>query len=119
MQAGSPSDAPDTSAPFDPRSGHLLERAVFNHRLAVMLACAVVTVLLAVLAATKLGLSASFEKMIPRSHPYIQNYLDNRVEPGGGSEARRERDGSAGSSRSARKMAILKPQRSSQNKLPI
>ena len=34
--------------------------------------------LLAVLAATKLTLSASFEKMIPRSHPYIQNYLDNR-----------------------------------------
>ena len=45
-----------------------------------MLACAVVTVLLALLAATQLALSASFDKMIPRSHPYIQNYLDNRVE---------------------------------------
>ena len=28
----------------------------------------------------KLTLSASFEKMIPRSHPYIQNYLENRDE---------------------------------------
>jgi predicted RND superfamily exporter protein len=37
-------------------------------------------VLLAVLAVAKLSLSASFDKMIPRSHPYIQNYLENRVE---------------------------------------
>jgi len=46
----------------------------------VMIVCALVTLLLAALAATKLTLSASFEKMIPRSHPYIQNYLDNRKE---------------------------------------
>ena len=36
--------------------------------------------LLAVLAATRLTLNASFEKMIPHSHPYIQNYLDNSSE---------------------------------------
>jgi predicted RND superfamily exporter protein len=35
---------------------------------------------LGLLAATRLSLSASFEKMIPRSHPYIQNYLENRSE---------------------------------------
>src|SRR5512146_3144826 len=63
---------------FDPASGSLLERAVFNHRRAVLVVCAVLTVLLAALAATRLSLSASFEKMIPRGHPYIQNYLDNR-----------------------------------------
>jgi predicted RND superfamily exporter protein len=73
-------DLPESLEAFDPRSGSLLERAVFNHRRAVMLACAVVTVLLALLAATRLTLSASFEKMIPRGHPYIQNYLDNRAE---------------------------------------
>ena len=28
--------------------------------------------------ATKLEVNASFEKMIPQSHPYIQNYLDHR-----------------------------------------
>jgi predicted RND superfamily exporter protein len=65
---------------FDARSGSLLERAVFNHRRAVMVACAIVTVLLAIVAATRLTLSASFEKMIPRSHPYIQNYLEQRAE---------------------------------------
>jgi hypothetical protein len=65
---------------FDPASGSLLERAVFNHRRAVMIVCALVTTLLAALAVMKLSLSASFEKMIPRSHPYIQNYLENRTE---------------------------------------
>ena len=82
MHAGptSPTAVVETLEQFDPASGSLLERAVFNHRKAVMLACAIVTVLLGLLAATKLTLSASFEKMIPRSHPYIQNYLDNRVE---------------------------------------
>ena len=72
--------APPTLEQFDPESGSLLERAVFNNRRLVMLACAVVTVLLALLAATKLTLGASFDKMIPRSHPFIQNYLENRVE---------------------------------------
>jgi len=65
---------------FDPATGSLLERAVFNHRRTVMIVCALVTLLLGALAATRLGLSASFEKMIPRSHPYIQNYLENRNE---------------------------------------
>jgi hypothetical protein len=63
---------------FDAASGSALERLVFNHRRAVMVACAIVTVLLGALAATALSLSASFEKMIPRSHPYIQNYLAHR-----------------------------------------
>jgi predicted RND superfamily exporter protein len=82
MHAGptTPHQAVETLAQFDTASGSLLERAVFNHRKAVMLACAVITLLLGVLAATKLTLSASFEKMIPRSHPYIQNYLAQRVE---------------------------------------
>ena len=41
--------------------------------------CALLTLCWAV-AATRLTLNASFEKMIPRSHPYIQNYLENRAE---------------------------------------
>lgn len=65
---------------FDSQSGSRLERLVFNHRLAVLVLCAVLSVVLAVVAGLKLTLNASFEKMIPRSHPYIQNYLDNRVE---------------------------------------
>jgi uncharacterized protein len=63
---------------FDPQSGNLLERLVFNHRTWVVLACMLITVLLAHLAATRLVLNASFERMIPQSHPYIKNYLENR-----------------------------------------
>ncbi|SPO54644.1 putative Transporter [Pseudomonas sp. JV551A1] len=59
---------------FDPRSGSLIERALFNHRLLVVILCAVVTALLG-WQATKLSLNASFEKTIPAQHPYIQNYL--------------------------------------------
>ncbi len=66
-------------AHFDRRSGNLLERMVFNHRLLVVLACAVMTLALAWLGATRLGLSASFEKMMPQSQPYIQNYLANKT----------------------------------------
>jgi hypothetical protein len=65
-------------AHFDPRSGNLLERLVFNHRSLVMAACLLLTVVLGALAFTRLGLNASFEKMLPQGHPYIQNYLDHR-----------------------------------------
>jgi predicted RND superfamily exporter protein len=60
---------------FDQNSGNLLERLVFNHRLAMVVGCAIVTVVLGYIAATKLALNASFEKMIPQSQPYIKNYL--------------------------------------------
>ncbi|BAL24281.1 RND family transporter [Azoarcus sp. KH32C] len=63
---------------FDRRSGNLIERLVFNNRLAVVLVCLVVTAVLAYLGASRLVLNASFEKMIPQAHPYIQNYLENR-----------------------------------------
>ena len=63
-------------ADFDRNSGNWLERLVFNNRLAMVIACAVVTVLLGYAAATRLVLNASFEKMIPQSQPYIKNYLD-------------------------------------------
>lgn len=67
-------------ADFDRHSGKLLERVIFNHRLGVVLACALLTALFAGFALTRLTLSASFEKMIPQNHPYIQNYLQNRNE---------------------------------------
>jgi uncharacterized protein len=67
-------------ADFDQRSGNWLERLVFNNRTAVMIACAVATLVLAWFAATRLSLNASFEKMLPSGHPYIQNYLANKNE---------------------------------------
>lgn len=65
---------------FDQRSGNLLERLVFNHRLAMIIVCLVATVILGWLAVAKLSFNASFEKMIPSHHPYIRNYLDNAGE---------------------------------------
>ncbi|NJD33327.1 MAG: RND family transporter [Betaproteobacteria bacterium] len=67
-------------ADFDPNSGTKLERMIFNTRLAVVVVCLVATLVLMFGAATRLGLNASFEKMIPQSQPYIKNYLDNRAE---------------------------------------
>jgi predicted RND superfamily exporter protein len=66
-------------ADFDRASGNRLERSIFNHRGWVMLASLVLTLFLA-LQLRGLTLGASFEKMLPQSHPYIQNYLKNRAE---------------------------------------
>ncbi|MES3706633.1 RND family transporter [Pseudomonas putida] len=63
---------------FDPRSGNLLERMIFNYRPLFMLFMVLATLVLGYVAVTRLELRPSFEKMIPQSQPYIQNYLDNR-----------------------------------------
>jgi predicted RND superfamily exporter protein len=63
---------------FDARSGNLLERLIFNNRLLVVLACLLATLALGYYAATRLALSASFEKMLPQSQPFIKNYLEHR-----------------------------------------
>lgn len=65
---------------FDAGSGSRLERLIFNHRLFVVIACVLATALLGWFAATRLVLNASFEKMIPQSHPYIKNFLENRAD---------------------------------------
>jgi predicted RND superfamily exporter protein len=57
---------------FDTRSGMRLERFIFNFRPVVLLLCALITVVLA-WQATKLPINASFEKMMPASHPFVQN----------------------------------------------
>jgi predicted RND superfamily exporter protein len=68
-----------TALAFDPRSGSLVERALFNHRIVVLLLCALVTALLG-WQATRLQVNASFEKTIPAQHPYIQNYLKHQAD---------------------------------------
>jgi hypothetical protein len=50
-----------------------LERLVFNHRWLVLLVCSIVSALLG-WHALKLPVNASFEKMIPGSHEFVQNY---------------------------------------------
>ncbi len=64
---------------FDSRSGSLVERAIFNHRWIVLLLCLLCTVFFAS-QLRKLELSASFEKMIPQGHPYIQNFTAHQKE---------------------------------------
>ncbi len=67
---------------FDTRSGSLPERLLFNNRLIVVVLCLVATVVLG-LQATRIELNASFEKMIPTSHPFIANFLAHRSELAG------------------------------------
>ncbi|MBN9460538.1 MAG: MMPL family transporter [Burkholderiales bacterium] len=62
---------------FDRRSGIWLERAVFNHRLVILAICLFMTLALG-WQAMKLPVNASFDQMIPQSHPYIKNYFENR-----------------------------------------
>ncbi|ENO79730.1 efflux RND transporter permease subunit [Thauera sp. 63] len=69
-------------ADFDHRSGSLPERLLFNNRFIVVAVCLLVTVVLAY-QAMGLRLNAAFEKMIPTSHPYIVNYLENRSQLAG------------------------------------
>ena len=64
---------------FDSRSGSPVERLLFNHRLIVVILCALITAVLG-WQATKLQLNASFEKTIPAHHPYINNFLQYQRE---------------------------------------
>ncbi|MRV70457.1 MMPL family transporter [Duganella sp. FT92W] len=66
-------------ASFDPRSGNAVERLLFNNRLAVLILCMAATLLLG-WQATRIELNASFENMIPKQHPYIVNFLQNKSE---------------------------------------
>lgn len=61
---------------FDTRSGTLLERLIFNHRLVLLVVCALVTLALG-FQALRLEIGASFEKMMPQSHAFIEHYRDN------------------------------------------
>src|SRR5499426_3064293 len=56
----------------------MLERLIFDNRLAVVVACTLITLAAAIVAPAKLALNASFERMIPQSQPYIRNYLEHQ-----------------------------------------
>ncbi|WP_417223082.1 efflux RND transporter permease subunit [Amphritea sp.] len=64
---------------FDPNSGTLVERLLFNNRMIVVIICAIITAVLG-WQALKLDLNASFEKTLPGTQPYIQNYLEYQNE---------------------------------------
>ncbi|MFJ2363489.1 RND family transporter [Pseudomonas sp. NPDC087697] len=70
-------------AEFDPSSGTLVERLLFNHRSIILGICVLLSLVLGY-QALSLKLNAAFEKMIPTDHPYVQNYLKNRGQLGEG-----------------------------------
>lgn len=94
-------------ADFDRKSGSIVERALFNNRLIVILVCVLVTAALGY-QATKLRLNASFEKMIPTGHPYIVNYLERKDDLKGlGNAVRVAVENSAGTIYDAHYMKVL------------
>ncbi|MEJ2533422.1 MAG: MMPL family transporter [Halioglobus sp.] len=62
---------------FDRSTGSLLERLVFNNRVLVMAFCTLATFFLAY-HAKDITLQAGFEKMLPKNHPYVINYQENK-----------------------------------------
>ncbi len=74
-----PTELGEDTRSFNRQSGSLLERALFNHRLIVLLVCALVTLVLG-WQTTRLQLNASYEKTIPTGHPYIANWLKHQAD---------------------------------------
>jgi len=93
---------------FDPRSGSLVERALFNHRRVVVVLCLILTAILG-WQATKLRLNASFEKTIPTHQPYIVTYQKYQGELNGlGNAVRIAVESSAGTIYDARYLDTLR-----------
>ena len=67
---------------FDDSTGNRAERLIFNHRFLIIVLIAMVSIVLG-WQATRLEVNANFDRMIPSSHPYIKNFLDNRNELSG------------------------------------
>jgi uncharacterized protein len=61
---------------FDRRSGNMLERLIFNNRAFLVVLCLIITAVLGFQVA-RLQINASFDKMMPTSHPFIKNYRSN------------------------------------------
>lgn len=62
---------------FNRLSGNIFERLIFNNRLLIVLFCVIAT-LFAIYQLRGLTVTTSFDKMLPHSHPYIKNFLENR-----------------------------------------
>ncbi len=62
---------------FNKLSGNFFERLIFNNRLVIIALCLIVT-LFSALQIRHLTVTTSFDKMLPHSHPYIKNFLENR-----------------------------------------
>jgi len=68
---------PVNSSLFQPQSGSLPERLIFQNRWVILTICGLITLLCA-LSVTRLSMNASFEATIPTHQTYVANYLANR-----------------------------------------
>ncbi|WP_430423055.1 efflux RND transporter permease subunit [Methylibium petroleiphilum] len=84
----SPLSPASAAEAFDPRSGSLAERLLFSRRWLVVALCLAATLLLG-WQATRLQLAASFERMLPSGHPYIENLRTYEKQLSGSSNALR------------------------------
>jgi predicted RND superfamily exporter protein len=74
------------SAPGKPTSGPLalaLEKLIFGHRVVIVAAFAVLTVVLGVFAMRGLRIDASFTKQLPLKHEYMRTFVKHQAEFGG------------------------------------
>ena len=93
---------------FDRRSGSVVERLVFNHRIAVLAVFVVATLVLA-WQALGVRLNPSFERMIPAKHPYVVNYKAHKADLAGlGNTLRIAVEAGEGTIYSARYMETLR-----------
>jgi uncharacterized protein len=69
--------------PGDGKVALTLERIIFGNRVAIVLAFAVVTVVLGIVAARGLRIDASFTKQLPLEHEYMQTFVKHQAEFGG------------------------------------
>ena len=79
---------PEEKSPIDAahgveaESGSLIERALFNHRLLVLLVCLAATMFF-VAQLRFLNVNAGFDKMIPLKHEFIANYMSHKADVAG------------------------------------
>jgi predicted RND superfamily exporter protein len=75
---------PVVSSPalFDNKSGNLLERLIFNNRVLLLTMCLLATLFFGY-KSFALEINASFEKMMPQSHPFVLNYRAHTDSLGG------------------------------------
>ncbi len=93
---------------FDRRSGSVVERLVFNHRIAVLAVFVVATLVLA-WQALGVRLNPSFERMIPAKHSYVVNYKAHKADLAGlGNTLRIAVEAGEGTIYSARYMETLR-----------
>ena len=64
---------------FERHSGNRIERALFNHRWLVIVACVLLSLALGA-AASRLRLNASFLKTIPTAHPFVVAHLAHEAD---------------------------------------